>query len=720
EREHQIADRETKAATKEAELNKTGLSLQAEKQELLSGQEQLKKDQAALAEDTAKLAGERAKLNEQAQSLAKQEAALLTREQDLRTGKENLLREQLKLTTDKQALQSGQKELEAEKSKLEEARKALQTEQEALSKQVAEAKTRGESLNAEKKSIDEAKTAAEKVQAEIKTQQAELSKQKAELDKEAERLSAESSRLDKDREQLRKERSQFMEARFQHEIADVDKSGIGKGRWGQKVHVTEDGPGWRVVGDKGGDFILVNEDTFLRDRRSQPVMDKEAFDKAFEPVNVRLPGEEAGSKYVLEKGTSRVYVVEKVEAGRVHYSKIGDTVVAGAQGGEGSRTYAKLMEQEARKLPAPESTTPDKASESAKQAAVEELKTQLAGDQSFIRLTDEARMKEALSQLTDRGLQRMPEAQSEKAEFLSKQIKAAMRKQLGAATDAQLPESLRKMEVKIVDSDAKTPRLLQAEGQSAVLEIPAKLLSENPKGVLVDAYAQASGLSMLDLLHRKGNTAATMRSLEPMLDKIAGQAEKIVGARSATLAAQEKPALTTEAAASDRKITLDPKKPLVTAWDGENLALGGEKFHVKSEIEKLEKERDSKVKELEEESRKANELAESTKNADDIARAKALETQLAVERQNLRVVSELKLAMNGQRGSIAQEKAHTLVKAAADKAIADRLSPKEGASGGSLSRTAAIGMVITTLAFMYVGNNGPAQADTYEGSFRTR
>lgn len=347
------------------------------------------------------------------------------------------------------------------------------------------------------------------------------------------------------------------------------------------------------------------------------------------------------------------------------------------------------------------------------------VEAKLQGNQTFVRLTDETRMTDALKQLTDRTLQRMPANPAEQGDFLSKQLKAAMRKQLGVATDSELPTALRTFRIKIVDSDSKSLKVVQTHPtDSASIEIPRKLISENPKGVLVDAYTNLTGLNIINMLKEKGSGEATMRSLEPMLNKIASQAEKIVGARSVALATQERPAITAEAASSDRKITLDPKKPLVTTWDGENLSFGGEHFHVNSEIEKLEKERETRVKDLEEQYKKASELAEQTKNAEDIARARALETQLAAERQSLKVVSELRQAMTGQRGQAAQEKARSLVKTAADRAIEERLTPKERGGGVPISRAAAMAMVVSSLAFMYFGANAPAQASSYEGSFR--
>lgn len=352
------------------------------------------------------------------------------------------------------------------------------------------------------------------------------------------------------------------------------------------------------------------------------------------------------------------------------------------------------------------------------EASLASIQSQLAGNPTFVRLSDEARMNEALKQFTDRALQRMPESNSERADFLSKQLKAAMRKQLNVLTDANLPEALRDLQIKVVDGDAKAPAVVQGKiGEPATIEIPAKLLNRDPRGAIVDVYTQASGLSILELLQIKGNRTVTMQSLQPMLEKIAGQAETIVGARSLALANQEKPQITSETAASDRKIKLDPRKPLLTSWDGENLSFGAESFHVKSEIEKLEKERESRVKDLEEQYKKARELADSSKKAEDIAKAQALETQLAAERQSLRVLSELKVAMNGERGRAAQERARNLVRTAADRAIEERLNPKEG-SGAPISRASAIAMVVSSLAAMYFAGSAPAQAETYSGSFR--
>lgn len=357
------------------------------------------------------------------------------------------------------------------------------------------------------------------------------------------------------------------------------------------------------------------------------------------------------------------------------------------------------------------------AAESVQQPSAATIEAQLKGTPAFDKLTDQARMTDALKQLTDRALQRMPNTNAEKSEFLTKQLKAAMRKQLGLSTDAELPESMRNMQVRVVDSDGAAPRLLQRNASDpAVLEVPAKLLEKNPGAVLVDAYSHASGLSIVDMLHEKGNTAITYKSLEPMLNKIASQAEKIVGTRSLAIASQERPVVTAETASSDRRITLDPQKPLVTAWDGENLSFAGEKFHVQNEIDKVQREREARVKDLDEQHRRAKELAENSKKPEDIARAQALEVQLATERQNLRVVSELRLAMNGQRGPSAQEKARSLVKAAADRAIDERLNGRER-GGAPVSRAAAVAMVVSSLAFMYFGANGAAQADTYTGSF---
>ena len=346
-----------------------------------------------------------------------------------------------------------------------------------------------------------------------------------------------------------------------------------------------------------------------------------------------------------------------------------------------------------------------------------DLEARLKGNQTYERLTDASRMTDGLKQLTDRALQRMPEANNEKAEFLNKQLKAALRKQLGVSTDAELPESIRNMKIKITDSNDKAPKLVQAAaGDPATIEIPASLLKDNPKGALVDAYTHASGLGIIDALHQKGNEAVGIQALKPVLQKIASQAELIVGARSLALTA-DKPAVpvNTEAAASERPIRIPQNQTLVSSWDGENLVFGGEKFQLGKEIQGLEKERESRVKALEQELKKAQELAEQSKAESDIAKAKELETRLAAEQQDYRVVSELRAAMEGQRGANAQERARSYVKAATEKAIQDRMSNRGG--GAVFSRANAAALVITTLAFMYV-NSAPAQAETYTSSFR--
>ena len=373
--------------------------------------------------------------------------------------------------------------------------------------------------------------------------------------------------------------------------------------------------------------------------------------------------------------------------------------------------YHKLFQPNSNSSDAPATAKPEQALPAAAEA-------DLKGSPVFQKLTDETRITESLKQLTDRALQRMPSDNSEKADFLTKQIKAAMRKQLGVATDAELPTNLRNLQIKLVEGDAKAPRVVQEKpGDPAIIEIPSKLLAENAKGVIVDVYTQASGLSMLNILHEKGNMALTMRSLQPFLSKIATQAEQIVGARSEYLANQTAKPVSSDAASSDRVVTaaIDTHK-LVTSWDGANLTFGGEKFEIKTEIEKLEKERGDKIKDLEEQVRKAKELADASKKVEDSTKVQSLETQLANERQNLKVTLELRLALNGQQGNAAQERARSLVKNAADRAIEESIRPR-GRGGAELSRGAAIAMVVSTLAFMFA-NSTPSQADTYSGSFR--
>ncbi len=350
--------------------------------------------------------------------------------------------------------------------------------------------------------------------------------------------------------------------------------------------------------------------------------------------------------------------------------------------------------------------------------AEKDLASKLAESESFKKLSDEKRMTEALKQLTDRTLQRLPEGNEAKGEFLERQIRAAMRRQLGVSTDAELPESVRKMQIKIVDTDAASPKIIQANsGEAAVFEIPAKVLLANPKSVLVDAYAQASGLGLIDALHETGNEAIVSKAIEPFLKQITQQAEKIVGERSLALAVQEKPLVNQQSAASDREIKIDFNKPLLTSWDGENLTFGTEKYQLRSELAKIETEKGERIKELERDLQKAKELAEASKKTEDMGKARDLALQLEAEKQNLKVVSELHLAMKGERGQAAREKAGSLVKTAADRALNERFKPGEGGSN-SLSRGAAIAMIVSTLAFMYVSGSKSAQADNYDGAFK--
>ena len=138
-------------------------------------------------------------------------------------------------------------------------------------------------------------------------------------------------------------------------------------------------------------------------------------------------------------------------------------------------------------------------------------------------------------------------------------------------------------------------------------------------------------------------------------------------------------------------------------------------------MEAAEKDREQRIKSLEDEVRVAKETAEQSKKAEDATRAQQLENQLATERQNQRVVAELRMAMNGQRGEASLEKARSLVKTAADQAIAERLLPKDvkgGSGSASLTRGAAFAMVITTLAFLYAVSPTPAQANVYESHIK--
>ena len=666
-KEKQLADREEKAKAEE-----TRIAEQEKKAKDFAEREIVLNDKAKLNDEKTLINEEKTKLAEQAKALNETRTTIATRSQDLQTRQEQLLKEQEKLATDQSAYQKSLNGFEKESADLQK----LQEDSAKLQHELDEAKV--------KLGLADEKLAKDK--AELATTPDEK-KQKAIANEEI-RLAVERKQLENQQTKLDEETKKIAEDKLALEQAKKD---------------------------------LETKSTELKTEEGRITAEKDRLTQKAKTIETEKTGTETEKRTIAE--TQEKLGLEKAGLDR----QKAEIVTAKDQ---------LVKEREAASKPPVPETPPEKPPEKPPEekptekppeekppqekpatTSVDEVQQALKDNQTFNKLTDEARMGDALKQLTDRALQRMPESNADKADFLSKQLKAAMRKQLGVATDAELPESVRNMQVKVVDSEAKAPRMVQGNaGDPAVLEIPAKLLTENPKGVLVDAYTQASGLSMVDLMHANGNKAITVRSIEPMLNKIASQAEKIVGARSIALANQEKPTVSPDTVASDRKIVLDPQKPIVTAWDGENLTFGGEQFHVRTEIEKLEKERDSKVKDMEEQVRKAKELAESTKKASDVEAARTLETQLLAEKQNLRVVTELKAAINGQRGTQAQERARTLVRDAADRAISDRLNAREGASAG-LSRGAAIAMVVTTLAFLYVGANRPAKPDDYQSTF---
>lgn len=350
---------------------------------------------------------------------------------------------------------------------------------------------------------------------------------------------------------------------------------------------------------------------------------------------------------------------------------------------------------------------------------VVEIQRQLKGNPTFEKLTDNARMKEAVTQLFERASSRMPKTNNnERGEFLSGQLKSTFRKQLGVNTDSALPENLKNLQVRVVDGDVKGVRTVQDKSGQLAIEVPAALLKQSAGKAISDLYSQASGLSMINLLDASENKAIMMRSLKPMMDDISLRTAKVLaelpGADS-TLAAKPN----AERAASDQRPAVETQKTLVTSWDGENLAFGNEKFHLKSEVAKIALENQEKVKDLEKQYTEAQKLADQTKKDADRARAQLLQEQLTAERQNLQVVSELREAMNGQRGLVAQEKASTLVKTAADRVIAEHLvRPRAGGSSMSLSRGTAMALVVTTLASLYLGSPTPARAHEYEGGFK--
>lgn len=342
------------------------------------------------------------------------------------------------------------------------------------------------------------------------------------------------------------------------------------------------------------------------------------------------------------------------------------------------------------------------------EADAEAAQALLKGNPVFERLNDEARMKDALKQLSDRT-KSLPA--QDRDEYMARQIKEAVRKHLGVATNAELPESISKLKVKLVEGNGSSVKVTE----SGVMEIPAKLLKDNPKKAIADAYAHATGLSMLDVLKQEGNEHLTMRSLKPMLSKIAERAEKVVASRMESSSTSGRTAISADAASSERKAELPKARELVTNWDGESLTFGSEKFNVRTELTKLNAERETTIKELETEIEKAKTLAEAKKTDETQQRVKSLEHQLEVERQNAKVSGDLQLALNGSRGAEARSKAELLVKQAAEKAMEAHLS-KRGASG-SMSRATAVVLVLTTLSALAVQNNASAKPDVYEGRF---
>ena len=238
-----------------------------------------------------------------------------------------------------------------------------------------------------------------------------------------------------------------------------------------------------------------------------------------------------------------------------------------------------------------------------------------------------------------------------------------------------------------------------------LIEVSASLLKSNIKGAMVEAYTQAAGLVMMEMLPVKENHEVAMRSLKPLLDEIAVKAEKLVQARTAAAAEQAKPVLTADRAASDRKPAVETAK-IATAWDGENLSFGSEKFHLRTEVERVARDNAERVKDIEKKLSEAQKVVETARTTEQSEQIKVLETQLAAEKQNLHVVSELREAMNGQRGVASKDRAESLVKSAAERAIQEHQTRGRGA-GAALSRTAAATMVITSLAAMFMA---PARA----------
>lgn len=341
------------------------------------------------------------------------------------------------------------------------------------------------------------------------------------------------------------------------------------------------------------------------------------------------------------------------------------------------------------------------------------------GTANFAKLTDKSKMAGALQELNERVAQRMPAADKERGAFLEAQLRSALRKQLGVATDRDLPESLRNLKVQVVAGDG-APRVVQdLNSKHPVIEISSAQLKTNATNTMIDAYSKAAGLALISSAGEKGNLPVTMRAIEPMINDITDRARKVVFEQAQK--AQEtstRPAVA-ETAASDRKAVIDLSKPLVTAWDGENLTFGSEKFHMTSEVEKAARETAERVQKLEAELAQAKEKAAAEKSSESRQLALRLQSQLDAERQNLSVVTELRESMAGQRGAAAQDKARGLVKSAADRAITEHLNNRRVGGGGSvgLSRAAAATMVITSLAFMLAGNNSAAAS---ENSYQSR
>lgn len=356
------------------------------------------------------------------------------------------------------------------------------------------------------------------------------------------------------------------------------------------------------------------------------------------------------------------------------------------------------------------------AEESARESAsrASEMQERLKGNESFERLSDQAKMTDALKQLVER-MDRLPKVAKEQGEFLTQQLKSAMRKQLSVSTDNKLPEGLRGLRVQL--SEGAAIRVVDTP-QGPVVEVPAKMLKDNPRAAVAEIYANASGICMLDLLNEKDNRALAMEALKPTLQKIVAKAEQIVQAQEKAMTEKAPARLGSEQAASERPAQIQDKRSIVTSFDGENLTFGSEKFHMATEIEALKRERENKVKDLSREAKEAREKAEKSKHADDIARANQMEAALAAERQNLRLASELQQSLQGQRGPAQQERARQIIKESADRALNEHFSRGNG-SGANLSRFAAIAMVLSSALFLFAEtSHAQSRPDSYDGRFR--